>query len=572
MILKTKLLYLLSILLTLGLAIGLYFVTTISIDNNYRIYEQTVIDNLFENVNLTITKIIDTNNILVSYLNLEPNITLNRFDKFINSTHFDFRSNVFFIYNPIIRLQNKEIFLKYARRVYNSSYNIRDFNGNVNNKTQDFYFPTLYIFATTNDLLGYDSSTNPNRNNLIRTANNTGNIQISKPLKIVRTGGLGFLIVSPLLNNFYGENAIVYTSVDLQNLLPNITNIESYEFYIYNSLNNSEIYYSKGNNQNTEGINVFYKVLYIYNSILNVKIVVTTDRINYYGYIVLMIVVVVFFLIILIVYYTNMYNENREIVKIENTRRLLDIIGYVNHEVRNPLQSIQGNNEIALLDLEDLETSEQKLKEIIISNLTKSNDSCDLLKHIIDDILDISALLENRIVLNKSEILLVPFVEKIMNIMRTKIEEIPNVKITYNVKVENIKTDPYRLTQVFLNVFSNALKFTSKGSIEIEVSKLKDLNVEISPNFKKEYQHVLDNTIFVVKDTGRGIKKENFEHIFLPYEQTSGTDYIRSGSVAMGLYLCKLFMDKMEGKIGFESEYGKGSVFWFILPYKTQLT
>lgn len=572
MLLKIKLLYLFCILSSVGLAIGLYFVTANGINTSYIIAQQNTVDNLFENVNLTITKILDTNNILLSYLILTPNISLDNFNTFLNSTTFDYRKNVFFIYNPLIRLNDKDEFLKYARNTYNNSYNIRYFNGNVNDKIQDFYFPLLYIFNKNDTVLGYDSTLEPIRNSLIRKANNTGQIQITKSLKIIRSGGMGFLIISPLYNNFYGQNAIVYTSVDLENLLPNINNFDNYDIYIYNHLNKSDSYYSKGKTIDLEGINVFYKYLYLYDEIWCTKIVVHTLPQSYYGYLVLFIVITIAFLVILIVFFTNKYNENADKTKKENARRLLDIIGYINHEIRNPLQSVKGNTEIALLDLEDLDTSEKDLKETIILNLNQSNDSCNLLKHIIDDILDISALLENRIVLNKSEFLLIPFIEKIKNIMKSKIEEIPNVKIIYNVKVESIKTDPYRLTQVFLNIFSNALKFTNKGLIEIEISKLKDLSIEISPDFKKEYEHVLENTIFVIKDTGRGIKKENYEHIFLPYDQTSGADYIRSGSIAMGLYLCKLFMDKMEGKIGFTSEFGKGSTFWFILPYKTNLT
>ena len=561
--------------MSIGLSIGLYFITRNSINTDYILNEQNNIDHIFQNLNLTFTNILNINLVVIAYLNLEPNITLIKFNSFFNKTNINYKDNVFFVYNPIIKNEAKTDFLNFTKEIYDNNYNIRNFNGQINNITQDFYFPVLYTYTPSPNILGYDSFAEPSRKKLVLQAIQTGKTQVSDPITIVRSSGYGFLLLSPLYNNFYNQNAIIFISIDLKNLLPILLNNENiYDLYIYDSLDTSKIFFSNNNSSDTlftEGINVFYKELNIFNNIWYVKFVIKRYPQLYFAYIVMLIVIIVLGLIILIVFFTLRYNENKQRVKKENAKRLLNIIGYVNHEIRNPLQSIQGNTEIALLDLEDLTSDDSQLKQVIIDNLNKSNYSCDLLKHIVDDILDISAILENRFILKKSEIQLVSFVERIMNIMRTKIEEVPNVKITYEIKVKSIFTDPYRLMQVFLNIFSNALKFTSQGFIQIEISKVKDLHIQISPTFKEDYQHVLNNTIFVISDTGKGIKEENFKNIFFPYEQTTGIDYIRTGSVAMGLYLCKLFMDKMEGKIGFESKVGKGSIFWFILPYKSEL-
>jgi CheY-like chemotaxis protein len=129
--------------------------------------------------------------------------------------------------------------------------------------------------------------------------------------------------------------------------------------------------------------------------------------------------------------------------------------------------------------------------------------------------------------------------------------------------------DPNRLRQVLWNLLSNSVKFTVQGGIHLSVSQIIETNgcgEELvsppSPTTSRPRRMIK----FVVLDTGIGIEEEHRNNIFNDYYQGDVSVARTHGGTGLGLSICKLLVSRMGGTIGVESEYGKGSSFWFCLP------
>ena len=203
--------------------------------------------------------------------------------------------------------------------------------------------------------------------------------------------------------------------------------------------------------------------------------------------------------------YVNSLNEVKDA---EHKQRVIanQMLGYVNHEIRNPLNGIVGLIQLSTETLEDITKlgQDKKLSDLdtniksIISDLSTANRSCSLLTHIVNDILDIRKLEERKV---KLEIVDIPLDRFLIDINRTiipKLNEKPDVKFNCytNESKTVIKSDSHRLTQLLLNFLTNAIKFTEKGSVTLNV-------------IKKE-----KSMRFEVTDTGRGIPEQNKDKNF----------------------------------------------------------
>jgi CheY-like chemotaxis protein/anti-sigma regulatory factor (Ser/Thr protein kinase) len=172
---------------------------------------------------------------------------------------------------------------------------------------------------------------------------------------------------------------------------------------------------------------------------------------------------------------------------------------------------------------------------------------------LINDILDISKIEANQIRIYKS-----PFhVDKIMK----ELEQFFKMKVLKNVEVEFIKlskdvvieNDAVRFRQILTNLLSNALKYTESGHIHF--------------GYEKADNHLR----FYVSDTGIGIHKSEFENIFNRFTKVEfGRTKLYRGA-GLGLSISKNLVQKMDGRIWVESESGKGSTFYFTLPYNPKL-
>lgn len=212
----------------------------------------------------------------------------------------------------------------------------------------------------------------------------------------------------------------------------------------------------------------------------------------------------------------------------------------MSHELRTPLNSIIGFTGIVLQGLAGKLNNEQK------KQLEMAYGSARHLLSLINDLLDISKIETGELKPDIEEFNIAEAGIEIRDSLMHKAEE-KELEFICDIPDINIFSDKRRVEQILLNLVNNALKFTEKGKVEVKVVK-KDGNIEV-----------------IIRDTGIGIKKEDFHKLFQPFVQLEYT-ISEEGGTGLGLYLTKNLVQLLKGRIQMESEYRKGSTFTFILP------
>ena len=257
--------------------------------------------------------------------------------------------------------------------------------------------------------------------------------------------------------------------------------------------------------------------------------------------------------------YTNELQETLEELEIRNAE--LDItraraisankaksefLANMSHEIRTPLSGIIGFTE--LLRGTDLSETQVDYLETI-------RKSANNLLEIINDILDLSKIESGKTEINATEFNLVDIVEDIINLLTPTAYE-KNIDLFYRIDPcipETIKADAFRIHQIITNLVGNAIKFTEKGHVYLEV----------------DCDHEAGNTHtlkFTVTDTGIGLAPEDRKKLFKAFTQADTTITRRFGGTGLGLVISRKLTLLMHGDIGFDSEQGKGSTFWFSIP------
>ena len=227
--------------------------------------------------------------------------------------------------------------------------------------------------------------------------------------------------------------------------------------------------------------------------------------------------------------------------KAENASRMKSLfLANMSHEIRTPLNAIEGFARI--MAETDNPDDRMKYMEIIESNNSR-------LLALIDEILDLSRVEAGEVTVKRAMTDLNELCKNLQFVFKFRCTE--DVKLVWTKPTMNVmlNTDQNRVTQVFSNLISNALKHTSKGTITYGYRLINDgQDVE-----------------FYVSDTGSGIAPEDLDSIFQLY---MSRDAETQNGYGLGLALCKIIVEKLGGTISVTSHIGQGSTFRFVLPFE----
>ena len=231
----------------------------------------------------------------------------------------------------------------------------------------------------------------------------------------------------------------------------------------------------------------------------------------------------------------------------ESDRLKTAFLQNMSHEIRTPLNSILGFSQI-LQNTNASPEEVQQYSEIISKSGTRLLD-------LINNILDISKIESGNLVLKEEAIQLNQLIQHIDKLISPRIKQKGlklHLKFDLSDQDSLIQIDAGKLNQILLNLITNAIKFTEKGSITCS------------------YKIVDDKILFCVKDTGPGIPRKQQSQVFGRFYQVDQTINKHFEGVGLGLAISKGLVELLRGDIWLESEIGKGTSFFFTIPYKNR--
>jgi signal transduction histidine kinase len=217
-------------------------------------------------------------------------------------------------------------------------------------------------------------------------------------------------------------------------------------------------------------------------------------------------------------------------------------VSVVSHELRTPLTSIKG----ALGLLVGGVTGPLPPKVIEMAQIALSNS--ERLGRLVDDILDLQSIESGRLAMDKRSCDVATVMKESVESLRL-VAERAEVTIVTCPCVGQIKADPQRIGQAFVNLLGNAIKFSPRcGRIEFSA------------------ESASRNVVFCIEDYGRGIPADKLEPIFERFQQVDASDARDKGGTGLGLAIVRSIIQQHGGRVWAESELGKGSKFYVQLP------
>jgi two-component system sensor histidine kinase/response regulator len=223
----------------------------------------------------------------------------------------------------------------------------------------------------------------------------------------------------------------------------------------------------------------------------------------------------------------------------------------MSHELRTPMNGVMGMIELALRRMSDARGKEY---------LDKAKGAANHLLGVINDILDISKIDADRMVLEEVPLRLDTSVQRVFDTLGAPAAKkglCLEADIADSIKNRSFRGDPLRLGQILFNLVGNAIKFSERGTVSLRAHAIEESSDTVLVRFE-------------VSDQGIGIEPVKHAHLFKVFEQADNSMTRRYGGTGLGLAISKHLVQLMGGEIGADSTPGAGSTFWFFVPLKKQ--
>ena len=257
------------------------------------------------------------------------------------------------------------------------------------------------------------------------------------------------------------------------------------------------------------------------------------------------------------------YQQNLEALVAQRTRDLLEakeaaeaanaakstFLSNMSHELRTPLNGMIGMTALA---------AKRSTDPVQQDRLDKAQRSARHLLDIINDVLDLSKIEANRMRLNEADFWLEESLALVRGVAESKARDKGlglEFFVAPSLRDRLLQGDPKRLEQVLINLIGNAVKFTRQGGVRLDVVDESEQGETLWARFS-------------VRDTGIGIAESDQARLFSPFEQVDQSYTRQYGGTGLGLAISHRLVNLMGGRIGVESQPGKGSTFWFSVPLR----